>query len=253
MSVKGKITPADLGFSIPISSPPYNNVDKRHYGPLNALRFDYYTDVDAAAKLVPDVLELDERPRAYFTFNQFVFSNAGAYLEVVQGVEVSYRGEKSAFPTRLYMNTDTPMITGREWFGIPKLMGHVVFDPATYAPLLSGRLERPAGIPLATGVMRPDEYAGELQRTERFNWGLRILPCVSEKRPAVRELSRYKLILEGGHLWKGVGSPHFTGASAVDPLHDLPVVEMIASSYLQGVHLTLETTGDVIDLDAPAS
>jgi len=248
MASNGKISAAQMGFSQPIGSPPYNAVDKRHYAPLDALRFEYVTDIGAAAALLPDVFELEAAPRAYLTFNLFGFSNAGSYLEVVQGVECSYQGETAAFPIRLYMNSDTPMITGREWFGIPKLLGSVFFDPSKQTSILSGRLERPEGIPLASGVMRPDSYAGELKRLERLNWGLRILPSVSPQRPTIRELSQYKLTLEGGTVWKGEGSAHFTGASAVDPLHALPVIEMESSTFIQGTHLTLETTGEIIDL-----
>lgn len=143
MTIRGTLSPDQLGFSIPTGSPPYSETAARHYVDVDILRFDYLSDASAVAKLLPDVLEIDESPRAYLTFNRFGFSNAGCYLEVVQGLECYHKGEKAYFAVRMYMNSDTPMITGREWFGIPKLGGVVHFDPGQTSSLLSGRLASP--------------------------------------------------------------------------------------------------------------
>jgi len=250
MTIRGTLSPDQLGFSIPTGSPPYSETAARHYVDVDILRFDYLSDASAVAKLLPDVLEIDESPRAYLTFNRFGFSNAGCYLEVVQGLECYHKGEKAYFAVRMYMNSDTPMITGREWFGIPKLGGVVHFDPGQTSSLLSGRLERPAGIALASGVMRPDEYLGSAPKTVRYNWGLRVLPAPSPAQRPIRELIRYKMETEGGSVWSGVGSPHFTGASAVDPFEAVPILEARKSTYFRGLRMSMEATGEVIELES---
>jgi acetoacetate decarboxylase len=248
MLIRGKISADQLGFSVPTGSPPYLESATRHYVDLDILRLDYLSDASAVAKLLPDVLEIDDQPRAYLSFNRFGFSNAGCYLEVMQGIECYYKGKKSYFALRLYLNSDTPMLAGREWFGIPKLAGTVHFDPQQNASLLSGRLERPAGILLASGVMRPDEYLGPAPKTVRHNWGLRLLPPPTPEQPPIRELIGYSMEIEGGSVWSGVGTPHFTGASAIDPLEAAPVRETLRSTYFRGIRMSMQATGEVIDL-----
>lgn len=249
MALKGQIAPERMGFSLPIDTPLYSRSDKRVYENLDSLRLFYRSDGAKAARMLPDVFEVDEQPRAMLCFNAFGFSHAGSYLEAVQGVECRLNGEACFYLTRLYLDSDTPIIAGREWMGAPKFAGIVRFDRDRSSPLVSATLERPAGIQLASGVMRPDEYVGDTPANVRINWGLRVVPGVADAgRPSVQELVQFKLTLSGGSMWRGVGSAHFSGASAVDPLHHLPVVEDLEAVYFRNVHYEMQLTGQTLDL-----
>jgi len=125
----------------------------------------------------------------------------------------------------------------------------VHFDPSQAASILSGRLERPAGILLATGVFRPDSLIGPVPNITRETWGLRSMPGATPDSPSsLRELVGYRLRMSGGTSWKGEGTVNFTAASSIDPIHRLPVSQMQACTFFRKVDFALEPTGRVVDL-----
>jgi acetoacetate decarboxylase len=238
----GKIASKDIDSAIPVGESPYT-LDEQVFLDVDILRFEYRTDADAVASVVPDVFEVPDAPKAFVSFNKWGFSTVGQYLEVVQSVECRYRDETFFYPVRLYLNNDRAIAAGREAFGIPKLGAEVDMKNTN---LLSGTLERPEGIRLASGVFQADRLITDDIDAKVINWGMRVIPRAG-KSPTRKELIPYDMVFKGGSLWAGVGSVHLTGASAIDPLHQIPVLEMVGSTYMRSTTMRL-VSGDPVSL-----
>ena len=146
--VRGCLTKDKLGFSMPsyaplFPKPPY------FYKNASLMVFPYETS-DVAAQMVPNVMELADPPTAALVFASYPSSTLGPYDEVVQYVDVSWKGVKYRFATFLYVTTDSAMAAGREMGGYPKKIGKIEFLPG---PAMTAVLERPAGLRICTGTM----------------------------------------------------------------------------------------------------
>ena len=137
--VRGCLTKDKLGFSMPsyaplFPKPPYL------YKNASLMVFPYETS-DVAAQMIPNVMELADPPTAALVFASYPSSTLGPYDEVVQYVDVSFKGVKYRFATFLYVTTDSAMAAGREMGGYPKKIGKIEFLPAGgLRPCSSGRL-----------------------------------------------------------------------------------------------------------------
>jgi acetoacetate decarboxylase len=249
--IRGKLTAADLGSVVPVTSPPYTP-GRRDYEGIDTLRFRYRTDAKAAARLIPDVFEIEDEPIATISWVSFGVSSPGAYREVGTWIDCRYEGEVFGFALRFYVTNDVAMVAGREWIGFAKMHGHIAWDPAapTNDAPIHARLERPEGLLLATGVFMPTEYVGEGRERSFTSWNLRVIPsAIPGERPAVRELVHFGFTTSGGSIWKGLGAPHFSGASPIDPLHELPVLEMLEATYVRGSRLRVDAPDRTVALD----
>ncbi len=90
--VRGRLTKDKLGFSMPsyaplFPKPPY------FYKNASLMVFPYETS-DVAAQMVPNVMELADPPTAALVFASYPSSTLGPYDEVVQYVDVSFKGVK---------------------------------------------------------------------------------------------------------------------------------------------------------------
>ena len=129
MPVRGRLTKAQLGFSMPsyaplFPKPPY------FYNSASLMIFPYATD-EGAAQMVPNVMELADPPTAGLVFASYPSSTLGPYDEVVQYLDVVYEGAKYKFATFLYVTTDSAMSAGREMGGYPKKIGRIEFLPGS--------------------------------------------------------------------------------------------------------------------------
>ena len=103
--------------------------------------------------MVPDVVELSDPPTAGLVFASYPSSNLGPYDEVVLYLDVMFKGRPFQFAAFLYVTTDAAMAAGREMGGYPKKIARIEFLPG---PAQTAVLERPAGLRLCTGTMRPE-------------------------------------------------------------------------------------------------
>ncbi len=228
MKGKLKIYP---GVLVPMTSPP-QELDKRWaVTNVSYLEFKYYTDAEKVADLVPDIFELDERPQARVAFMLQGMSPIGHYIEVIFYIQCKYKGKYYEYEPYLYVTQDAAMIAGREPLGRPKLLADVQFDPLheQNTPLVTAVLSRPANVPLAYCVFRPNGYGGRVEENpEALDPGM---PCVSIKNiPGADtqvDFVTCKIKVAQGDLWTGKGSIAYTGYSGIDELHKIPVVEMI--------------------------
>jgi acetoacetate decarboxylase len=249
MALKGLQTIDSLRVPIPVDQPPFVADKRRHYVGFDSLVFTYKTDGKQAAKLLPEVFEIEDNPLCMLGFNSFSYGNPGPYYEVMQSIQCRYKNDTFFYCSRLYLNSLVPIIAAREWIGFPKLDGHITFDRHKPGNVLSARVERPEGILLASGVFRPDVYLGPIPETKNISWGLRVIPGLAlNSKPVVCELVRMETTMVGGTVWTGTGNPFYTGASQVDPLHSLPVQEVTSSVYIRNADLSMVWTGDAVSL-----
>jgi acetoacetate decarboxylase len=231
MAVRGKITQDLPGFSMPVDAPLYPAPPYR-YVDASMLIFNYVTDAQAAARLLPAALELADPPTAALVFASYPRSSLGPYNEVILYLNATFRGRAVKYATHLYVTTDIAMAAGREQGGFPKKIGRITFrsDVAYVATL-----ERPEGLPICSGTLRPERpVPAQFPLSSRY-LALRVIPSPQQGRPpTVAELVETRWDTVSGELWSGPGSCLLTGASALDPLHTVPVRQLQNSLFLKG-------------------
>jgi acetoacetate decarboxylase len=240
MPVHGTLTRSQLGFSMPpyaplFPKPPY------FYKDAKLVIFKYVTS-DSAARLIPDVVELADPPTAGLVFASYPSSNLGPYDEVVLYLDVVFKGRPFQFGAFLYVTSDSAMAAGREMGGYPKKIARIEFLPGRAQ---TAAMERPDGLRICTGTMRPEERlfpdpdpqraAGPLMPLVLNYLTLRLIPSPQlNQPPSLIELLESQWSVECHEIWAGPGSCQLTGASDLDPLHWVPVVEPIACQLIKG-------------------
>ena len=241
MTVQGKFKYKGDGTAGPITSPAYNP------GPVmftdsDVLAIRYTSDAATVAPLIPDMFTIDDQPECLVGWYNWGMSKNGPYREVMFFVTVNFGGASYAYCPFLYVTNDASLIAGREPLGYPKLIADIDFTPKREArdSLIKGVVERPAGVPLAYAIARPVEYMGSIQETKnlfpvRSSIGLRNHPGVPPVVDVVRNQTR---VLEGD-VWKCDGTMAYTGFSAIDSLHQLPVVKPLDAILVTNAKIQL--------------
>ena len=106
-------------------------------------------------------------------------------------------------------------------------------------------LERPAGLRICTGTMRPSsrcrrQWFRHLLALEYLT--LRYFPSPQVNQPpTLCEILKTQWTVNPVEIWTGTGSCQYTGASALDPLQLAPIVKPLPCEFI---------TGDIqVDLD----
>lgn len=235
--VPGTLSPDRFGFTGPVSAP---NVDAppHFFRGTEMATFEYETSTDAAAALVPEGLSLAHDPAHVLVwFANFHFSTLGAYREAMLAISCLWQGRRVLYCPYMIVTGDVGLIAGREIWGAPKLLGDVGWATANAAVTCS--VERPAGVRIATGVIRPRDL-----RTPGTSGGpplvfLKVIPSPEAGAPPeVCELvevaidSTVRLAGDGSpELFSGPGTLHFDQPSPTDPWASVPVRRMIRSTY----------------------
>ncbi len=157
-------------------------------------------------------------------------------------VDVLFQGRPLQFAAFLYVTTDAAMAAGREMGGYPKKIARIEFLPG---PALTAVMERPAGLRICTGTMRPEQLqmpAPSPQKTAGpppplvLNYlTLRLIPSPQlDQPPSLVELLETQWSVNCSEVWIGPGSCQLTGASELDPLHWAPVVEPLVCELIKG-------------------
>jgi acetoacetate decarboxylase len=194
--------------------------------------------------MIPDSVELTDPPTAGLVFARYPSSNLGPYDEVVLFLDVLFKGRPLQFGAFLYVTSDAAMASGREMGGYPKKIARIEFLPG---PDWTAVMERPAGLTICTGTMRPEMRQVPSPLRQKVAGAappppvvleyltLRLIPSPQLKGPpTVLELLETQWTVDLSEMWTGPGSCHFTGASELDPLHWAPVVKPIVCELLKG-------------------
>ena len=127
MAVTGKLTRRDLAQTMPVHADPLH-FDNASFQRVNQVTFSYRTNTDAAAKLLPAALEIEENPKVSVMFLNYGFSTVGPFREYIHIIHASHRGEERGFVPHIFITDERGMIAGREREGYPKLLGEIDFD-----------------------------------------------------------------------------------------------------------------------------
>jgi acetoacetate decarboxylase len=240
MSVRGSLKSGQLGFSMPAYAPLF---PKPPYFYQNAtlMIFKYATN-ESAARLVPEMVELADPPTAGLVFASYPSSNLGPYDEVVLFLDVVFKGRPHQFGAFLYVTSDAAMAAGREMGGYPKKIARIDF---LAGPAQTAVMERPAGLRICTGTMRPEQRqipgpdphkaVGSPAPLVLNYLTLRLIPSPQlGQPPSLLELLETHWTIDCSEVWTGPGSCQFTGASELDPLHWAPVVQPIICELVKG-------------------
>lgn len=229
MTIKGALTRANLATTMPVHADPLH-FDNASFRGVNQVTFRYRTTTDAAAKLLPAALEIEENPEVSVMFLSYGFSSVGPFREYIQLIHARFRGEEVGFVPHIFITNERGMIAGREREGYPKMLAEIDFDmnePNVYG-IVPARLSKPANVPLVQGLFRPTQRIGDItpedSRTVKAV-ALRVIGSAVPGAPlSVCELVPSGLEFVSGEIWSGDGSLSFTGASAFSAVHELPIV-----------------------------
>jgi len=229
MGVQGKLTKSKMGYCMPVDAPAYAR-PPGYFKRARFIRFDYQTNADTASEIIPEQLCLMDPPTAALMFVEYPWSTAGSYRGAFLGVNVLY-GDRPLFYA-CYLMLNKAGFGGREVSGFPKKMGTVEF--VEHDDIIGAYMERPNGIRICSGVMRPEQPLDMPADTALSGvCTLRVIPSpVMGADPSLAELIQLESDYDNIELWSGPGNCSFTGASVLDPWHKVPVVEMIAATYI---------------------
>ena len=231
MKRQGKLNPEKMGLTMPVNAPGF--VDKPPFWRgVHSYTFNYETNPEAAAELVPEPLALPEPVKACLIFNNFEWSTGGPYFELMQGINVEFQGESCVYFTQLAVSEVVPLMAGREVYGFPKKVGHLEF--VRQDDILAMYYERPKGTRICTGVfrqLRPADAPPEGMALKAVN--LRVITSPEPGRKhSLCELILAELAMSNMELWIGEGNCSYAGISELDPWHKLPVVKQLDCSVL---------------------
>ena len=230
MAVQGRLTKDKMGYAMPVDAPAYGP-PPGFFKQARFLRFDYETDPESVAEIIPEQLTLTDPATAAMMFVEYPWSTAGYYREAFLGVNVTFEGEKLFYAA--YLMLTKPGFGGRETVGFPKKMGTVEFIQEE--DIMGAYMERPKGFRICSGLMRPEQPLN-INPEDVGASGictLRVIPSpIMGEPPSLVELIK----LQGDHsnleMFSGPGNLHFTGVSSLDPWHKVPVKNMLSSIYM---------------------
>src|SRR5690625_3154474 len=215
MSIKGQLKLNSLpGYtSLPLYSPMLqmsSDMTTFHHRDCDILSFRYRTDGEIASQLIPDIFTLEEYPLATFSVNRMGMSyGGGEYYCSTQAIEVEFEGERLMLDTHQVETTTFGTMAGHP-LGIPKVDGFVeLTKPSSGLHLISGIVERPARIQLATAVFRAEKFLGEQEEKSYERFGVRVHPSWDTNDSPGLQVTKVKSKAYGGDVWTGTGSLHF--------------------------------------------
>jgi len=207
-------------------APPY------HYRNAQAISIKFETDPESALDVLPAPLELIEPAAANLSFYWYPFTTFGPYHEAILRLYARHEGKPLTYIAQIFVDTEPPMLAGREVWGYPKKLAKIGFERDK--DMVVGWLERPQGVRLATAIMRPEQPAGALSSNGPTT-GLRIVPSAepTDKRPALAELIAADTEHTIREAWAGPGSISFPDHSVLDPVDRFPVKRILKAVYME--------------------
>jgi acetoacetate decarboxylase len=232
VGITGQLGRDRFGYSMPVDAPLYEPFPL-YYEDARILLFPYLTDAAKAAALVPPPLEVvTVDPQGTLAlgevvFAKYPFSNIGAYNEVAQTIAVTYKGTPGAYAVRLHVTNDQALAAGREIGGFPKKLGVIRFDEGE---VYTSTLEAPAGQLICSAELAPMQPVPWLAELPITYYSLRVIPNPADpKTPSLAQLVQSTWVLDHGTFWSARGMASFTGVSAQNPYHSLPIVRLLPS------------------------
>lgn len=229
MGKAGRLTKDKFGYGMPVDAPFYPK-PPIYYKNMEIVSFTYETDEEAAADILPEELELTSPAMASVLFIRYPFSTLGPYEEAILGIACTWQGEPKFYIAYIVLNTDSPLVAGREIWGFPKKLAHITLE--NEGDLICGTMERPKGNRICTGVMRLEVPVPPEEVGRGGSMSLRVIPSPEEgAEPSLAELIEVpdkKTLIEA---WQGTGFVEFNSTSTIDPWHKISVKQMLSATY----------------------
>ena len=237
--LKGKLK----GFSMPLDSPLYDE-SPWEYDDCEAIAA-FVTLDDTAEELLPEGLEPYSRPiQGGYWISHYPFSTLGKYYEAVLSIQVAdLKGNMGYYIPYIYVTNDAALAAGREVVGAPKKLAYI--DLRKEYNTVTGVLERPKGKRLLTITMFPNARAEEplieaILPRETPLLSLRVIPSLKGEKPEIAQLISWTAVIDlhkdsqgRQKTWVGPASVTYDSPSAVDPIHELKVIETITALYFK--------------------
>jgi acetoacetate decarboxylase len=218
-----------MGPNLPLDMPA-SNPAAVFFKEVRMLRFDFITDSEIAARVIPSQFSLKDDAKAAFMVSDFGFTSVGPYKESVLTVNVLYQDATYVYFVQMMLNSALPTMAGRDT-GYPKKVGFV--DITQHEDTIAGYVERPKGERLATGILRIDQSIEPLPE-EICVSTIQVRPVSYPDKSAQMDLIRQDSVWKPTMMYAATGSCSFTGISVVDPWHTIPVKEMVRAAYIEG-------------------
>jgi len=244
MTMKGTLTLDRIGYTMPADSPAFPP-PPYYYKNIQAIAVVFETDAAAAAAALPAPLSLREPATAALSFYDYPWSTFGPYKEAIIALMCEYKGRQMAYIQQIVVDTEPPMLAGREIWGFPKKLASISYQ--VERDMIYGTMERPKGIRLASAIVRPERPAGSDVRPIANAASLRIIPACDPdaNKPLCAEVIETNVEITMRDAWEGTGSVAFAEGSALDPWNRFPVRRIT-----KAVHMTYDMVlpcGRVID------
>lgn len=227
MGIKGRLSKERFGPSMPVHAPLFQSFPVYFRNARMAI-FQYETDGEQAAELLPAALELIDPPTAVLVLTEYPWTTFGPYSEAIQFLACTYQGRVVQYVLHILVTSHVAMAGGREAYGYPKKLAHIEFVREN--EIFAGYVERPRGFRICSGVMRPERPLDPSGLPLLPEVCLRVIPASAG--PQTAELIEVGSDLQFKEAWAGSGSCHFTGVSDLDPWHRIPVRKILGCMYV---------------------
>ncbi len=229
MAKHGRLNLGNAGYSMPADAAAYQR-PPFYYRNTRSIAVAFETDAEAALEALPAPLTLSDPATAVLSFYEYPWTTFGPYNEAILSLLVEHKGRPMTYIMHIAVTTEPPMLAGREIWGFPKKLAQIEFK--SERDMIYGTLERPAGVRLASAIVRPERPADNGHSTARPPVSLRLIPSAEENgRPSCAELIETTTEVKVIEAWTGIGSIAFAEGSRLDPWNRLPVKRVIQASY----------------------
>lgn len=228
MARHGRLNLGNAGYSMPADAAAYQR-PPFYYRNTHSIAVAFETELEAALEALPAPLALNEPAVAVLSFYEYRWTTFGPYNEAILSLLVEHRGRPLNYIMHIAVTTEPPMLAGREIWGFPKKLAQIEFR--NDRDMICGTLERPAGIRLASAIVRPERPA-DGPSVAPPPCSMRLIPSAEENgRPLCAEIIETRAEIRVIEAWTGVGSIAFAESSRLDPWSRLPVKRVIGASY----------------------
>jgi len=228
--MKGKLDPGRCIGATPVDAPLYPR-PPYPYKDAEAFTITWQTDAEAAAALLPEVLELPDTPTAMLMFVRYPFSALGPYEEAILGIHCLLQGQPRLYIPHIVVNSDAPLAAGREVYGYPKKLAAIRIE--NDGDGLWGQMERPKGhLICSAGIRLEQRHPVSGESSDGYSLSLRVIPHPAEgETPSLAELVETHSTSTQKDLWSGTGWVTFHSESTLDPWHRVPVRQVLSATY----------------------
>ncbi|MDM7275249.1 MAG: acetoacetate decarboxylase family protein [Thermoprotei archaeon] len=224
------------GYSIPLNAPLYPTGTPIVYYGCRVLVATATVDGGTVDPILPEGVNISEKPLAAFWIGEYPASNVGVYREALIAVQVSTEELPLAYYIPyIYVTNDQALASGRELLGAPKKLARIKLEWRD--DLIRGVLIRGSKLlelslkPVAKGDV---EGIKALVPEEIPLMSIRTLPPLRES-PGIAQLVQWRAkIIMGGNQRILVGPAEVKLQGTIsDPLDTIKVEEVLTGFYIE--------------------